>query len=487
MMYCLFNSLQAIPIIGKVIDQQSKLPIENAVIGITDKEHSNWGHYSVTADFYCLTDSSGKFTIDTIEDDASYTIVADATGFYSQKIPRVPAGQKNLIIELNKATETKPASIPAKSTCEVIFHFKTSYNSALPKGRIEVSTFTDKNEKFHHYNNNRSIDIIDRSARVQVNPPCYIHVEPVSLIGGWFREFSSDEIINSASTTYETTIDIQPAGSIYGRTLDSQGKITQGAKLQLHPLTNSISSYRDPIKESSFCFSPLPLGSAFIVFAMYGNFLMASPEIRLTPQSPTQEIIFQYKKGINKKGKIMNENNKPVEDLICTLYYHYNNQINLDLANPVEINAYGEFILDNLDLEAKEKYFLSIRSKKDYVPQSCIISPNQDDLVIHLKEGKSLKGLILDKDTKKPMSNITVSAHPTNKDDQFTSNYLFYQAERDTDNTGQFQFSTLEKQKYKLSIYSNDPNFRIDTQNVIVTGGQTEPVTIYAKLLKRVQ
>jgi hypothetical protein len=271
---------------------------------------------------------------------------------------------------------------------------------------------------------------------------------------------------------------------IEGEIVDNKGKLIIDAKIEFEPVNretgerdwastdeygNAVSSKSIDIKNENGKFSIYGnVAGKYKIKVTHFDYISYEEEIELTNRSKIDLHII-LKKGLQISGTIKDLNEKLVAGA----------KLKLALKEKGEFytgtNFKGEFIFKNM---RPGSYLLSCSSLSGYIEKFEVnVNEGQDlkDLSITLEENLEISGIVCDEQGNK-ISKITVTIYsPVSNQSK-----SFNQA---TDETGSFKFSNTTKNKYSVSIYSNE-GYILDPATVTLTGGDVD-VKLIVKMPNR--
>ena len=402
------------PVHGKVINKLTKQPIENAVISTLEKKVGHQAFYPQKS-FYCNTDKDGLFTIDTIEDSAVYTIVAEAAEYRSAVISQVLPGQSDIIVELG----------PPVTVAGYVYPVETSKNDSLHLEYMNEyigsagTTRESRNSTPLRLDGDKGFFAITQLWPGKLTL-CYANKNLIlnaskPVFGLIFNVTATMAPVNSGNPIENTRAVILHFSTTNGSALPS-GKIKADILSNAAFTEHRVSSYTIEdtkyfsIEKGIAGFDVVP--PCYIKISPYqlnGGWFedIICPEQILPASAPYQQTIAVIPAG-SIYGKVLDERGHPVNAL---LEIHTLHEFKPDNKfRNVEANSLRQSYFYFSPLPLGESFSLSA-VLSNYVLKSpkIILTPKDpaQELIFHFKKGIDIKGKVMDRDNN-PVTGIEI-------------------------------------------------------------------------------
>lgn len=389
----------------------------------------------------------------------------------------------DLTFDYHPAGKTPHIAIPKRIERDVTIHFKPPQGMPPASGQVTVRYSRSRNmQGYQESDSSKPHPIIDSKVTLKIPVPNNITMESKGMIGYSPKTTSFD--IPEGTTPYEVSVEMAPAGALYGEVMEEDGQPVNGVMISIYPV-GKLPSYSSSLSINStivnghspnqFVGTPLTLGEKYAIIANRDMTYVFTPYFHITDKDPIQHTQIIIPKGKDVTIRLLDPFGKP------TVMQGW---VNFDYTSPWG-NRYGsslprdkEIVLHNVNFQSKSIYKVDLKPTANYLPTSIILDPKKSLYEVRLQQGKRLTGTIIDLKTGHPISNIEVTARaanpnysdPTGK----TPDYTRYPAEATTDAAGRFQFSNLPDTPVLLSSGKMEST----TKEAPVTPGQTEEVIL---------
>jgi hypothetical protein len=288
------------------------------------------------------------------------------------------------------------------------------------------------------------------------------------------------------------TIPAIPAGSIYGEVFEHDGSKADNVlvgvvAVEKSPLMGDSpslgvegkNSASDGDLDARYVISPLPLGGKYVVVAHRQDLYMVSDPIELDEATPIRRLDMILDKGTIFEVRIVDENGRPKPSVPARLDYDtlwghgFSRQ-------PKYTNAEGRLIITHFNPKAPGVYRVIVKDLPEYRPVNKKVDNYGGPLEIRLQRGHVVTGTVVDDETGRPIPGAEVYALPTDFSVPEPTTYL--DADDATNEQGRFRFSTMAEREYQLHVRS--AQLAEPRNQIVVTGGQQEMVTLRVKLSK---
>jgi hypothetical protein len=320
-------------------------------------------------------------------------------------------------------------------------------------------------------------------ARFSVPVPGGFSLETTAIANYWIELIVQS--VSPDSTPYEMTVEAVPSGVIYGKVVETDGaevsdmmvSVLEVAKsplkknegtLDVQP-KNSSSSNDGPTRFSA---QPLPLGGRYIILAHRRHTYAASESIELTEAQPIREITLKLAPGQEVKGRVLDESNQPVPNAEVSFSFVSIHSSSFGSQGKFT-DREGEFRLERVNPEVPGFYQVLIQHVPDYQPLLQKVDFNKLPLVLRLKKGLVLEGVVMDQTTGGVIPNARVNARPRRIEKFGTDIPLSLEATTDVD--GRFKFTDMADWEYNLFVQESEAT------ETLVHGGQTNRVVLRVK------
>ncbi|XHR31299.1 MAG: carboxypeptidase regulatory-like domain-containing protein [Chthoniobacteraceae bacterium] len=410
---------------------------------------------------------------------AETTIVSDA-GRKSVKLPHFNQSVDDVILDL-----TTPGST-SQSVAKrwVGIRFDLPKGAPAPAGKIHVVNHVPNFDA-------HTEPVKNGEVWFEVDTPNELDVEPQGLIGYYFSPRRGEKI-GPGSAPFEIHFPVLPAGSVHGEIFEADGSPAKGCFITL---VETGSSARDNMSNLSlntqigdqnntgtFVATPLPLGHTYAAIIGRGNTFTISPSVRVDEKTPIPDIRVVIPDGVTVRGRVVNEEGKPVPPM--PFNFQYESPFQHGFGSNGNVVGDGRFVISHINFETSGTYRIALLPLAEYVPATIILDRNQPNPTVVLKKGRRLTGTAIDEATGLPLGRMRITAHtekPVSPGAGLDPRYDSYEAESETDVQGRFRFSNLPPGRFTLrgdGANPADPN-----HPTIVESGQENPVLLKLKPL----
>ncbi len=371
----------------------------------------------------------------------------------------------------------------------------------VPPGHPQPRGTTGINYTHHNAETNvgladlKYVPIEDGQARLSIPVPADVTVGPKGTVGYWFAEHRQK--IDMDEHPCVLTLPVVPAGSIFGQVLNADGSVGENVHVSVivveqSPLIEKNRVDTNDINQSlsvsgKFNLTPLPLGGTYVVTANHGSSYVLGPEITLDEKNPIQQVNLRLADGLPVSGQVMDPEGNPIRNIKVELSYSTPFKSSFD--GPFAMSdEQGRFDFEAVNPDVLGSYSLNVREAAGWQPYRAEAQPGQP-VVVALKRGGIVTGVVLDNATGYPVPNVSVYATGEHYESIDQNNWHLYmlKAESETNQHGEFRFSNLPAgRRYNLNVGGGadlvDPR-----KPVAVVGDQKEPVTLRIKIRERSQ
>jgi len=386
-------------------------------------------------------------------------------------------------IKLEKAIEDfvidlTPPPADEKSLRDVVIRFTVPDGAPTPSGEIEVAHAVPGAAAYSGYT---KLPITDGEVRCKVPAPCDLLYRSKGIVGYWLKDKSGVKV-SAGTGPFIITVELAPAGAIYGAVVDTDGAPVMNARITA-VVVKKAPSMKHPFLDNNpppsgmqgrFESGPLPLGGTYVIVANRrgSRSYVLSKEITLTVKQPMVEIELEFPEGVRVNGQILKPDGHPAVGVACGLAYGTPYSHGLGYS-PTPTDAEGRFSIEHVNPDVPGTYTLRVRPQRNFQPLGMKIKPNAKPLTIHLKRGQILTGTVIGDKTGEPESGVRVRAWLENRKGLMT--HTVY-AELPTNTQGEFRFSNLPEGRCHLS--SENRRLAHDRPEVDVTKGTNPSVTL---------
>jgi beta-lactamase regulating signal transducer with metallopeptidase domain len=377
------------------------------------------------------------------------------TGTLSQTL-KVTAPMEDVIVDL---TEPPEKELPPMRPVVIRL---LAPEEAPPTGTVRVSVLPDEPGAKEW---TREMRLEDGRVRLEVPVPCKVRVRPGVLVG---YSFESQDPWNCdagpSNTAFVIEIPVDPAGAITGLVLDAQGNpvsdLLVSAKIALPPTLESAMLPPDHTQPTAttgpdgrFMLTPVPLDVPCVVTAQARSQSQyaATDVLTLDNMTPLQECVIRFHEGVSIRGRVLLPNNFPAQSIPVELWYRPAKRTSRRVRN-VSTDADGEFEMLDLFPDALEKYELIVDPERDCRQTGGHFAPGDENIVITLEQGETLRGIAVDQETGKHLPNIRIHARPTKPVPGEVRYRDAVDADTPTNEEGEFIFTRLGKAEYTLHV-----------------------------------
>ncbi len=533
---------------GTVVSQKTGKPIPDATVRLLMERNPTEGsHYSPDqAPLLAKADSVGRFTINTLRDNATYVLLVEAPGYGPVYLERIEAGQKNLkavlgpelyvrgkiigppgkpgeyrgpkqisylkgiTFTLNSTygtsssySEDKTLNIQVRNGVgyfetkdvwlgqlqiqaggksfqfdidgptdnlvidltsgrkefpqrEVVLKFEVPKNSPSPTGKIKLEAYTVErhrgNQVFSKY-----LPIKNSQVRVKVPTPGFITYEPADMIDYWIKNQMHIEV-SPGSDPFVITVPAIPGGAIYGKVVNPDDSPATNVLISAFVKEKSPLMENDDFKirikdsaggserDTKFMAAPLPLGGSYFIVAHRANSYVVSPVFEIDEANPIRRIELKLAKGVPVPVTILDPNGRPVPNILLQIHYNLPSSHGFGGAM-VAANRQGQFVFEHINPNTPGSYSIGLPNRSLYQPVFEKFTPTGKPVIIHLKPGLIVTGVVVDDNTGYPVPGAEIFALAD--DQQYDPLHNLYPEDR-TNKKGEFRFSNMPDRKYKL-------------------------------------
>jgi len=190
--------------------------------------------------------------------------------------------------------------------------------------------------------------------------------------------------------------------------------------------------------------------------------------------SPIREVELRFVEGATVSGQALTPDGQPAPGLLFRFDYETPYSHGFGGAE-LRTDRDGRFTFEHVNPAAPGEYSIRISDNPGYRPARIKIIPDGKPLTIRLQRGQVVSGVVVDDATRWPIPGVEVYAMPRDPSDG--SEPLGYlNADGKTNERGEFRFTTMAAGEYSLHV--REGQLAPASQNIRVTGGQSEPVTL---------
>ncbi len=385
----------------------------------------------------------------------------------------------------------------------VVLRFKAPPGGPSVTGNVRVDYISDRARQRWRGWKWESLTIQNGEARCEVPVPGWLsysinnrYGRDEGPVGYWFPEVRAMSIAAGQDPCI-IEVPVRPAGAIYGKILGPDGKVAATARETLflkNPeiLENGPSQFLDHAVKSvprhmdygdqhgTFKVTPLPLGGDYVVVVLDGNRFAASRVVHLDEGHPIVEVNLQLLPGVKVTGQLLDPEGRPVRIRVGLFGRPAASLLNSSgwLGSEVDPDEDGRFVFENVSPGPTGVCGLSVWPRADYQAVVQKIDDLRSPVTIRLQKGLGLRGTVLDDVTGWPVPNVVLYAFsaPEGEDDTYKQSPVRLQPEGPTNQQGEFVFSNLSPGRYEVRCFN--ATFADGRQTVLVTAGQSEPVTL---------
>jgi hypothetical protein len=424
----------------------------------------------------------------TIKDDVGYFEIQD---FFGQTV-KIHASDKEISLNVenddldNVIIDLQPENNVMR---KVVLVFNVPSDSPAMQGGVNIS-YIKEGEK--RYKSDR-IDVVDSKAGYEVPVPCrlsykidYYHGK--RPVGYWFKGSVPVEV-PIGDEPFVIEVPVHPAGAIYGRILKEDGTVAANAYASLivakRPEVDSnglndinAALHGGGVDRGTFNATPLPLDGKYAIVAHVDNYVCVTKPIKLDEKNQIVERDIKLSRGITLRGQLLDLDGRPARDKmkldVSVKFGEYGWSTTRGQIRPDEN---GWFAFENVNPDFAGEYFVNVSVRKGYRPVRHKVKNVAKPVIIQLRKGRRLTGVVIDDETGWPIPGVEVYAYSISS---WIHQYENLKAEAETNERGEFVFSNMAAKKYRLGV--REANLA-DPQNPIKgTGGQKEHVVIRVKI-----
>jgi len=406
------------------------------------------------------------------------------------------ASIEDLLIDLDRKT-TNQSDITAHPAI-LTFESPAGYPPVNGKARLWYMT-KEVSESDHRKWSGLDLVIENGVGKVDFPAPAYLRLAQSEAIKGFWVEpdsWKTDKLVVAGPDPYERTIIAEPAGSIYGQIMDEQGKLMKHANMGLL-LVKRPEKYRDydnfhwvksrldrgfadrATETGKFHTPTLPLGGSYVIVARDGNTWIISKPIKLTQDNPIQEVTLRLPETKQIRGRILLPDKRPAVDIELTLEgsLRYSDEAKQsNTGHAIRTDSRGAFLFEKINPQKPLKYVLRIKPGPGLQPLNIEVKAGRARTYT-LRQGFTLRGKIVDEKTGWPIPGAWIYAEALDDDNRLNR---YRTSDKATDKDGGFVFTSLNDERYRLSIGGADILGPRKANEII--GGKTKEVEYRVKL-----
>ncbi|MBN1973932.1 MAG: M48 family metalloprotease [Sedimentisphaerales bacterium] len=469
---------------GKITGELERLDMDrNGFLSVSYTQYYSYG-YSSNSDLY-------KQARVTIKDDIGYFEIEECLG---QKV-EIHAANEIKHVDLDKDSlddmliELKPEN---KDKREVVLQFLTPENSPALEGGVRIDYCESEATRMIP----EWLEITNSQARYEIPVPAKFHYNidyynGKRPVGYWF-EGISEVIIPAGTEPYVLKIPVHPAGTIYGRVLDSSGKVIEDAHASLivtkkpEFLGNRLQDINAALHgggmdKGKFNASPIPLEAEYAIIAYSQNAFSVTKAMQLNQKNPIIEKDIQLVEGVTLNGQLIDIDGTPARDFVAlNVSVKMGDGSWSTTLKEIRPDENGKFSIKNVNPDCPCQYSIKVSVRDGYRPVLKEITNVKEPVVIQLEKGLSAGGIVIDDKTGWPIPGVEVIALYV-KDINGKVQYERLEAEGPTNDKGEFIFSNMSNLSYDIML-SGGANPANPFNKSTLTGGQKESLIIRAQI-----
>lgn len=382
----------------------------------------------------------------------------------------VDIGQRstNVVIDLSQGGGER-------SEREVVFRFNVEPGLPAPTGHLMVRAL--KHQPEEHYPMPASLPIEDGAARIKVEAPGKVMIEPYGLVGYCplrGKNFS-EWAVPAGQGPYEIRIDVAPAGAIYGEIPEDGTGASLSVVVETHPPLDRLAfqvphlnNYLANQRPTRFNITPLPLGGVYRVVLNRGDYYVLSDSIQIDETQPSYELKWELPEGHRVSGQVLLPSGKPAVNVSVRFAYQTPFNHGFERSSLIT-DVEGKFTVENVNPDIEGHYKIIVFGTGDFQTLEETVDVRKP-LVLRLKTGLKLSGVLLDAKTRKPVPNAKVQQIPPDRN--------YERSQSTTDDRGRFVFEHIERRDYMF--YVDGLRVAIAGDEIQVNPGKTNHVVLLA-------
>ncbi len=313
-------------------------------------------------------------------------------------------------------------------------------------------------------------------------------------VGYWFNATRAIDIA-PGDEPFVIDVPVFPAGAIYGRILRPDGSSADKAHatlmivkkpgiedqwpLGLSELNDALS---DGVDRGTFNATPLPLGGTYAVVAYEDYAFAMSDTFALNEKNPIINVDLKLPQGIDVVGRLLDVDGTGARNDVALQVSVKRGEASWSISGAqIQPDEAGRFVFKNVHVGPRGECAIRVISGAGYRPITHKIKNLRSPVVIQLEKGRRVSGTVIDDVTGRPVPNVEVYAYAVDgPEGQISRSWEMLEADGRTDEQGRFTFSNMAARLYSLSIRS--ANLADPRRPVVVTGGQSNPVTLRIRI-----
>jgi len=363
------------------------------------------------------------------------------------------------IIDLRLPEEGGPLEDPVQ-TRRVIVRVRPPDGSPTPTGALRVDYVVPGTRSYKLF----WLPLQDGQVAIEVplpeGKPGKFRYGPIRSSGYWLPDKSEIPIPRS-DEPMEIGVDALPAGAVYGEVIDADGRPVPFFNLSLlkvkKPETpdgkwpsnhDTGDGGRD---DGKFMLAAIPLGGVYRVAAWptrVGHYEMAmSDPLTIDAANPVREVTLQFPRGIDHPVRVVGPDRMPVVGVAVSLHYSTPYSHGFGFAS-LNTDEDGRCVFRGVNPELPGEHRVRVQPWGPYQGTEIDVELDGSLQVIEVKGGLTLKGVIIDDSTGKPLPHRSVRLHP---DYRSRTAYRGKITGR-TNHRGRFTINGLEAARYRVFV-----------------------------------